>query len=101
MLTCHNAPGTHRRNFEASGTNFTSWETGNHVILMAMSPDGSTLVVGTNKGDIGLYDVKNEKWLGTFLYLAFKEWIWYTDKGIVNASKNGAGLVVKVDDVKQ
>ncbi|NVN99064.1 MAG: WD40 repeat domain-containing protein [Geobacteraceae bacterium] len=83
------------RLIETSGTNFTSWETGNHVITLAMSPDGSTLAVGTNKGDVGLYDVNREKWLGTFLYLAYKEWIWYMDKGIVNSSKGGAGLVRK------
>jgi WD40 repeat protein len=86
------------RRFATSGTNFTSWETGNHVITMALSPDGSTLAVGTNKGDVGVYDIKREKWLGTFLYLAYKEWVWYTAKGIVNASKNGRELVRKLEE---
>lgn len=84
------------KRFVTSGTNFTSWESGNHVITMALSPDNATLAVGTNKGDVGLYDIKREKWLGTFLYLAFKEWVWYTDKGIVTASKHGSELVRKI-----
>jgi len=84
------------QHIETSGTGFTKWETGNHVVTMSMSPDGSTLAVGTNMGDVGLYDVKNGKWLGTYLYLGYKEWIWYTAAGIVNASKGGSELVRKV-----
>jgi WD40 repeat protein len=94
LVTVTNTQDGSTRRIETTGTNFTSWETGNHVITMALSPDGSTLAVGTNKGDVGLYDVKKEKWLGTYLYLGYKEWIWYTEKGIVNASQNGKGLVV-------
>ena len=98
LLTVTDKNDNSSRTIETSGTGFTSWETGNHVITMALSPDSSTLVIGTNKGDVGLYDVQKGKWLGTFLYLAFKEWVWYTDKGIVNASEHGRELVRKVGD---
>lgn len=74
-------------------TGFTSWETGNHVIKMALSPDNSLLAIGTNQGEVGLYDLKTESWVGTFLYLGYGEWIWYTEDGIVNASGQGRELV--------
>lgn len=86
------------RTFATSGTNFTSWETSNHVITMALSADGSTLAVGTNRGDVGFYDVRKEQWLGTYLYLGYGEWVWYTDNGIMNASQGGKDLVVRGED---
>lgn len=77
-------------------TTFHGWENSNQIECMAISADGRLLAIGTNKGDVGLYDVKKGKWLGTYLYLGYKEWIWYTADGIINASKGGSELVRKV-----
>lgn len=82
------------RRIKTLATGFTNWETGNHVTKMALSPDSRLLAVGTNQGDVGLYDLRTEKWLGTYLYLGYGEWIWYTEEGIINASTHGAELVV-------
>lgn len=74
----------------------TDGNDGNEGATVALSPDGGMLAIGTNKGDVGLYDVKKRKLIGTYLYLGYKEWLWYTPDGSYNASPNAAELVWRV-----
>ncbi|UFS71371.1 WD40 repeat domain-containing protein [Geomonas sp. RF6] len=80
---------------ETFATPFESWEHSNQIEAMAISSDGKMLAIGTNKGDVGLYNVHEGRWIGTYLYLGYKEWIWYTRKGIANSSAHGMNLVQK------
>lgn len=72
---------------------------GNEGTTVAISPDGGIVAIGTNKGDVGLYDVKKAELIGTYLYLGYKEWLWYAPDGNYNGSPNATELVWRVGDM--
>jgi WD40 repeat protein len=85
-VTIYDKSGKERNNFK---TIATPWDRGNYSSAVALAPDGSLLAVGTELGDIAIYDTTQGKQLGRYIYFSDGEWAWISADGAVNGSKTG------------
>lgn len=85
-VTIYDNAGKQRNSFK---TIATPWDRENRSSAVALSPDGSLLAVGTELGDVALYDAAKGKELGRYIYFSDGEWSWVAPDGTVNGSEAG------------
>ncbi len=87
-VTIYDSTGKEQNRFK---TIATPWDRGSRSSAVALAPDGSLLAVGTELGDIAIYDTTQGKQLGRYIYFSDGEWCWISSDGAINGS--GAGIL--------
>lgn len=69
---------------------------GNNAQNMVLSDNGALLAIGTERGDVGLYETATGKLMGRYYFFTDKEWAWVAADGALNGSDKGKNRMHKV-----
>ncbi len=69
---------------------------GNDAQILALSHNGALLAIGTELGDVGVYETATGKLLGRYFFFTDKEWAWLAGDGTLTGSEKGIGRLHKI-----
>jgi hypothetical protein len=73
---------------------------GNDAQILTLSDNGSLLAMGTERGDVGVYETATGKLLGRYFIFTDKEWAWLAGDGTLTGSEKGMGRFHKLPPQK-